>query len=404
MPFLLAALMLVPLLLAQIQDSDAKRIAVIDHTGLYAGRLRSSGQYIFEQAGGNEPINVRAKIGNEIFGMLEIVGNLTDNPNAATFISEKQAPADLLSYINQTLSETAQEERIAHYTLQANIDREVVRSLQEILDAKNKISVNTVRLEEDGSEKESSVELTMAIGFVMIMFMYMFIMIYGAMVLQGVIEEKTNRIVEVMVSSVRPFHLMMGKIIGVGLVGFTQLFIWIAMGAVLLTAVASLIPSAGITGSGSSEDIMKIIGLLASVNWVYILGFFVLFFIGGYLIYASIFAMAGSAVDNPQDSQQFMTPITLIFVFALYSGLYSVNNPDGPLAFWCSIIPLTSPIVMMIRISAQVALWETLLSLFILYVSVFLTVKFAARIYRVGILMYGKKNSWKELLKWVRYQ
>jgi ABC-2 type transport system permease protein len=399
MPFLMAALMFIPLLLAQVQDSEVKRIAVIDRTGLYAPRFQSSEQYAFEPVTAEEESAVRSKIGGNLFGLLEITGDLTQNPKMAVFVSEKQAPGDLLSYINQTLTETSREERIAQFTQQAAIDAEIVRSLQKILDAKNKISVNTVRLEKDGSEKESSVELTTSIGIALILFMYMFIMIYGAMVMQGVIEEKTNRIVEVMVSSVRPFHLMMGKIIGIGLTGFTQLFIWIAMGVILLTAGGAFIPA-----GGGSESAMKLFGLLMSVNWGYILGFFILFFIGGYLIYASIFAMAGSAVDNPQDSQQFMMPITLIFVFALYSGLYSANNPDGPLAFWCSIIPFTSPIVMMIRIPAEIPLWEILLSLLILYGSVILTTKFAAKVYRIGILMYGKKPSWKELVKWVKYK
>ena len=253
-------------------------------------------------------------------------------------------------------------------------------------------------MDQDGTEKESSVKLASGLGFALIMFMYMFIMTYGAMVMQGVIEEKTNRIVEVMVSSVKPFNLMMGKIIGIGLVGFTQLFIWILMGAIILGIGNSLLPATG------GEGALSYISLLSSVNWFFLLGFFILFFIGGYLIYAAIFAMFASAVDNPQDTQQFVMPITIIFIVALYAGIYSVNNPDGPLAFWCSIIPFTSPIVMMVRIPAEVAIWEAILSLAILYASTILMIKFAAKIYRVGILMYGKKPSIKEILKWAKYK
>lgn len=398
-PFLSAALVFLPLLLAQVKDSETKRIVVIDQTGLYKSYLQSSNQYYFDLVDDNID-DTRTKIGKEVFGILQITDNLNQNRNAATFLSEKQVPMDLLVYINQVLTEVSKEDKLSEYTRTISVDKEVVQSIQKILESKNKISVTTIRLDQDGSEKETSVKLASGLGFALIMFMYMFIMTYGAMVMQGVIEEKTNRIVEVMISSVRPFDLMMGKIVGIGLIGFTQLFIWIIMGAAIISASSLFIPETASQATG----IISYISMLSSVNWVYIISFFILFFIGGYLIYAAIFAMFASAVDNSQDTQQFVMPITIIFIFALYAGIYSVNDPDGPLAFWCSIIPLTSPIVMMVRIPAEVALWETLLSLTILYVSVILTIKFAAKIYRIGILMYGKKPSIKEILKWISYK
>ena len=228
----------------------------------------------------------------------------------------------------------------------------------------------------------------------------MFILMYGTMVMNGVVEEKSNRIVEVMISSVKPFDLMMGKIIGIGLVGITQLLIWIVLIGGVLASAGTLFPQSGMEDAGSPLDV----NLLLSVNWIEIVICFLLFFIGGYLIYASIFSIIGAAVDNAQDTQQFVLPVTLIFVFALYAGIYSIQNPDGPLAFWCSLIPLTSPIVMMVRIPFGVPIWQVLLSIAILYISIVLVVKFAAKIYRVGILMYGKKPNIKEVIKWFSYK
>lgn len=256
-----------------------------------------------------------------------------------------------------------------------------------------------MRLKEDGSEKETSTGLATAIAWITTMVMYMFVFSYGSMVMQGVVEEKSNRIVEVMVSSVRPFTLMMGKIIGICLVGITQLLIWVVLCIVLFKiATAMFIPDMQM---GSITDYMS---MMSSVNWIEIIVFFFLFFIGGYLMYASLFAMFGSAVDNVQDSQQFVMPVTIIFIFALYAGIYSVQNPDGPLAFWCSMIPLTSPVVMMVRIPFGIPLWESLLSVCLLYITAIIIVKFAAKVYRVGILMYGKKPSVGELFKWMRYK
>ena len=168
----------------------------------------------------------------------------------------------------------------------------------------------------------------------------------------------------------------------------------------VLASAGTLFPQSGMEDAGSPLDV----NLLLSVNWIEIVICFLLFFIGGYLIYASIFSIIGAAVDNAQDTQQFVLPVTLIFVFALYAGIYSIQNPDGPLAFWCSLIPLTSPIVMMVRIPFGVPIWQVLLSIAILYISIVLVVKFAAKIYRVGILMYGKKPNIKEVIKWFSYK
>lgn len=401
-PFLFAGLIFLPILLSQVKDSETKKIVIVDRSGIYAPHFKSTEDYKFEIVKEN-PDESKVKDREEMFGFLDISGNLNQNPKGATFYSEKQLPMDLLMYINNTLTEVSKEYKLNEYTSSLSIDKEVVQSLQELLLSKDNISINTIRWDKDGAEKEMSVELASAIGMVLIMFMYLFILTYGAMVMQGVIEEKTNRIVEVMVSSVKPFNLMMGKIIGIGLTGFVQLFIWICMIALLLGVKEAVFPTLA-TVSDGTDSFMSYLNILPSVNWFNILFFFLLFFLGGYLIYAAIFAMFGSAVDNPQDTQQFVMPISIIFIFSLYVGLASAQNPDGPLAFWCSMIPLTSPMVMMVRIPAEIPLWETILSLVILYISVLLTIKFAAKIYRVGILMYGKKPNVKELYKWFKYK
>lgn len=231
---------------------------------------------------------------------------------------------------------------------------------------------------------------------------------YGNMVMQAVLEEKKSRVVEVMVSSVKPVNLLVGKIIGIGLVGLTQLAVWIVMTTVLMSGVSMFISSPEQAVAMSSEmgdfNIEGLMSTVMSVNWLEVILYFVLFFIGGYVLYASIFAMFASAVDSEEDTTQFMTPVTLVIFFAFFAGFYSVSNPDGPLAFWTSLIPFTSPIVMMVRIPFGIPFWEILLSLVLLYGTFIVISIFAAKIYRVGILMYGKKPSFKEMMKWVTYK
>jgi ABC-2 type transport system permease protein len=225
---------------------------------------------------------------------------------------------------------------------------------------------------------------------------YMFIFVYGAMVMQGVMEEKTNRIIEVMVSSVKPFDLMMGKLIGIGLVGLTQFGLW---GAVI--GGVSLFGTTLLSGIGGSSEI--IVNFLTTGNLLELCLYFILFFIGGYLIYASLFAAIGAMVNSQEDTQQYMMPITILILFAFYAGFYSAQNPDGPLAFWTSLIPLTSPIVMMTRLPYGVPLWQLCLSIALLAITVILIIRLAAKIYRVGILMYGKKPTYAEIVKWLKY-
>ncbi|MCD7976195.1 MAG: ABC transporter permease, partial [Tannerellaceae bacterium] len=280
-------------------------------------------------------------------------------------------------------------------------------------------NIQTVKWAQDGTEQLSSSVVASIVGGVFTFIIYMFIMIYGSMVMQGVMEEKTNRIIELIISSVPPFELMMGKIIGVLLVGLTQVVIWAMLTGILLTGSQFILAgnidpalleqgaapfNSPINMNGAMEQGNEIFQFLQTIHLGEILFFFVIYFIGGYLLYASLFSAMGAISEHPEDAQQFMIPVTFIMLFAFYAGLYSLENPDGPLAFWCSMIPFTSPIVMMIRIPFDVPLWEKLISVTLLYGAAIGFVWFSAKIYRIGILMYGKKPSLKEIVKWFRYK
>jgi ABC-2 type transport system permease protein len=277
--------------------------------------------------------------------------------------------------------------------------------------------VENIKWDESGEEQRSEAFAAQMLGLLLSLLTYMFVLCYGAMIMNGVIEEKTNRIVEVIVSSCRPMELMLGKIVGVALVGLTQIAIWGimvvgGMSLLGLNAVTTAAPEVAMmqsvgadaaTGVATPDStITEILAVVAGINWAQMLSCFLLYFVGGYLLYAALFAAFGSAVDQPSDASQFTMPIMMILIFAFYAGMYSINNPDGPLAWWCSMIPFTSPIVMMIRLPYDVPTWEVALSLLLLFATAFATVYLAGRIYRTGILMYGKKTSLKELLRWLR--
>ncbi|MDR1525509.1 MAG: ABC transporter permease [Tannerella sp.] len=403
-PFLFAALVFVPLWLSSIKSSDIYEVAVIDRTGKYALLFEDTDSFRFTVFGDRAPAEESKESHPGIFAFLEITDDLLKNPKAAAFYSEKQIPQDLKRDVNRVLSQYLEKEKRASFNI-PNID-EIIENSRVHID------VQTIKWGKDGTASESSSEMSSIIGMLFTFIIYMFIMMYGAMVMQGVMEEKTNRIVEIMVSSVRPFDLMMGKIIGIGLVGLTQILIWCILTAVLVSiggvfmglgggqAMPPDMSQYGATAMSSSASLLSKFG---SFNFVEIISCFVLFFIGGYISYASLFAAIGAAIDAPEDSQQFMTPIMVFLIFAVYAGIYSVNNPDGPLAFWCSLIPFTSPVVMMVRIPYDIPFWQIFVSLVLLFASAIFTVWLSAKIYRVGILMYGKKPGFKEIARWVKY-
>lgn len=416
MPFLFAALVFVPYWLSTIKDSGIRKIIVIDESGLYASEFESTAYYEYEILGIGEgdATDQKSRIGKDVYAILQITGDLNKNPKAVSLLSEKQAPMDLLLSIERRLSDKVTEQKLEILSHADNVDNKTIAQVRDIVESSNNISLSTMRWGDDGTISETSTVVASIVGGGFTILIYMFIMIYGGMVMQAVMEEKRSRIVEVMISSVKPVYMLIGKIVGIGLVGITQLVFWGVMLALLFTGASffltnpeqasEMAAASGQMGGVAGMDIEGALSSIMSVNWFEIIFFFLIYFIGGFVMFASIFATIGAAVDNEEDTQQFMTPITIIMLFSFYAGFYSINNPDGPLAFWGSLIPITSPIVMMVRLPFGVPLWEKLLSVVLLYGSFILTSIMAAKIYRVGILMYGKKPTIKELVKWMKYK
>ena len=407
MPFIIAAVVVAPLLLASIKDDTQHTVMLVDKTLKYAPLFEDNESYHFVTAPEvlpefrEEDANVKA--------VILISEDLMENPNALKMYSSEEVPTDLQRLTEDILSEKVRADKLASYN---------VEGLEEIIaSAEVNISAQTVKWTDDGGETSSNSGIALGVGFLFTFMIYMFVMSYGGMVMQGVMEEKTNRIMEIIVSSVKPFQLMMGKIIGIALVGFVQIAIWGVMLTAILTAVAFLVgtpevatPPTMMGGDAAMQTVVAeaqagnpVTEILGALPIVELLVMFVLYFIGGYLLYASFFAAVGASINAQEDSSQFMMPVILIMIFGLYAALYGAENPDGPLAFYASIFPLTSPIVMMVRIPFGVPLWQELLSLALLYASAIFIVWMSGRIYRVGILMYGKKPTVKEIMKWIRY-
>ncbi|MGL4780788.1 MAG: ABC transporter permease [Bacteroidales bacterium] len=409
-PFIMIAMMAVPLWLSTLKDSSAKKVGLVDYSGLYKEVLKNTDQFVFFNLE-NEDIKLNAgddKAEDAYDAYIVINAPITKENNKISFISLKQIPVELRAYVEGNLEE---------YVYNQNLANSGVENIKNIIeDARVRINVDTIKRMDTGEEVSSSGEIAGVIGIFTTFLIYMFIFMYGAQVMNSVVEEKTNRIVEILVSSVSPVELMMGKILAIALVGLTQMMIWVVMigAAVTYMGVAFGLTSKGVdpaqvAGMAQmaqmpvSGPAAEIFGVVTGFNWSLILGMFVIYFIGGYLLYSSMFAAVGAAVDSQADTQQFMLPITLPIIFALYAGIYSAQNPDGPLAFWCSLIPFTSPIVMMVRLPFDVPMWQILLSVGLLIVTFVGMVFISAKIYRVGILMYGKKTNYKELIKWIRY-
>jgi ABC-2 type transport system permease protein len=385
MPVLFIGLILGTFLLSMI-NNEVKNIVVVDETGEYIAALQDTEQYHFIAAK-NGFEDFRKDSDDDIYATLLITGDLLQNPSAIALYSRKQVVGSVSETISSQLDTYLSDKKLASYNIPGLKDM--------ITESKISVDMKTIKWDDSGHEQHASSEAASVIGILFTTLIYMFIFVYGAMVMQGVMEEKTNRIVEIMVSSVKPFDLMMGKLIGIGLVGLTQFGLW-----ALLFGGVSL---SGLFLAGDSGMFHQVNEALGAINLPELCLYFVLFFIGGYLMYASLFAAIGAMVNSQEDTQQYMMPITVLILFAFYAGLYSAQNPDGPLAFWTSLIPFTSPIVMMIRLPYGVPWYELLLSIALLILAVILVVQLAAKIYRVGILMYGKKPGYAEIVKWLKY-
>ena len=391
-PFLFVAIGAVPVLISEWNNSgSAEAVTVIDETGRLAGVIPDTESFRFiplkGEAGSTDVKGFFDQAGDSMSALVVIPANVLDSAKVNIY-SKSTVNMALVSHVTESLNDTLTAVKIASMGV-PNLDKMVK-------EAQVDIDVNSVKLSDDGTESEASTTAAMVLGMVLAFITYMFVLTYGAMIMNSVIEEKTNRIVEVIVSSCKPYQLMMGKIIGVALVGLTQFLIW----AILISvAVGGL----GISlANDPMSDLAVVFNAIQSVNLVSIFTCFVVYFLGGYLLYASLFAGFGSAVDQASDASQFTSPIIIVMVVALYAGIGCMENPNGSMAMWCSMIPFTSPIVMMVRLPYDVPFWQIAVSVALLYGTAFGLVWVSSRIYRIGILRYGKKFTFKEIMGWVK--
>lgn len=403
-PILMIGLMLVPALLMDMNSSDARLVSIVDMSGKYGKDFKDTDDYKF-QVLENTPIDKikqqYEKADGDIYAILVIPANV-ETTHQVNIYSDNPVKMSLNNEVEDVLEKSLSDAKISSYD---------IPGLADIIEKSQiSVSVKSHTWDEEG-ESVSSSTLSMIIGMALAMLTYVFVLMYGAMIMSSVVEDKTNRIVEVIVSSCRPLELMLGKIVSIALVGLTQIAVWsifVGIGLFALSAIgftsspADTVQLQGEMAQLPISEGEEIVQAILGVDWGKLLCIFVLYFIGGYLLYASLFAGFGSAVDQQSDANQFMTPVMMIIILALLIGEGCMQDPDGTLGVICSFIPFTSPIVMMIRLPYDVPAWEIATSVLLLYGTAFLFTFFASRIYRTGILMYGRKVTFKELLKWAR--
>ena len=386
----------------------ATEVSVYDDSGIFTSEFKNTETVSFS-AGKTSFAEAKKEAATNEDGFILHIPKDIEQLSKVELYSKKKVGLSALSTINAQLEEILRNKQLKD----AGIDAKTLATI------KPDISIDSKELTAEG-EKDSSAGAAYAIGFAAAILIYMSLFIYGAQVMRGVIEEKTSRIVEVVISSVKPFQLMMGKIIGIGLVGLTQFTLWIVLsttlvgtaGKILLKDKVNTVKTELVEGKqnkaiaeASNNPALTVINAVKTLNLPYIFACFLVYFLGGYLIYSALFAAVGSAVDNETETQQFMLPITLPLLFTyIMSFSFIINNPDSSLSFWLSIIPFTSPIAMMVRLPFGVPDWQLALSMVLLIGGFILTTWIAAKIYRVGILMYGKKASYKELAKLLFYK
>jgi len=392
-PLLMAALMIVPTYLAN-ETQELRTIAIQEDGFEFTNQIEDTDFLLFSKIPTEDAILLKKNFSeSDYYALLYI------EEDTFTLYSNQQISLSVSKIIENQL-----EKIIEHQKL-----KEAGINLTILSEAQSTVNITTKIITEDGSTTNSKAEASMGIGFICGILIYMFIFMYGTMVMRGVIEEKTSRIVEVIISSVKPFQLMMGKILGVALVGLTQFALWILL-TIAIASIAELmfIDSSSMTTELDPTQQSILLGELSNltegINLIQIFISFIFYFLAGYLMYSSLFAAVGSAVDAEADTQQFVLPITIPLILAFILIQPIMENPEGPLAFWMSIIPFTSPVIMMVRLPFGVANWELALSMAVLVLSFLLTTYFAGKIYRTGILMYGKKTSYKELWKWLTYK
>ncbi|MCX7697146.1 MAG: ABC transporter permease [Bacteroidales bacterium] len=413
-PILMALLIVVPIYLAQLSDQP-KEVAVVDETGLFYGRFPQLNWLKFSYPA-MDVETLKSNLKKSSYdAILYIPTSVINGPANVRLIMKKELGFQVREIIKSVIAYELKSHRLAL----AGVDKSLLKDIE--------VSVNIDSYVVRGKNEEMSFsDLRYFIGFLASTLIYIFIIIYGSMVMRGVIEEKSSRIVEILVSSVKPFELMMGKIVGIALVGLMQFVLWIILTFTFVMGIKTIDPSLftyrepvklelknkGLTPEEaqaiqqnielSQSQLNQILEGIRHIEFGNILGAFLFYFVFGYLLYAAMFAAIGSLVDNETDTQQFVLPITVPLLLGIISINFVLNNPDGPVSFWLSIIPFTSPISMMARIpfTPPVTWWHFILSAVLLILFFILTVWLSGKIYRTGILLYGKKITWREVFKW----
>lgn len=418
-PILFAALIILPSLIMTLSSGKTgQQILVVDHSGLCEPFFNDTDEFVYKFDQQADVAGIKKSFPDNLYALVEISEPDSSLNVAVSALSSKQLNLDAKTEIERNVKNALEKHKLERYNIE-NLE-------QIIKEINTKVSVKTFTVTESGDEKVAMVEIYMGIAYIASFMIYMFIFMFGSMVMRGVIEEKTTRIVEVIVSSVRPFQLMLGKILGVGSVAMLQFLIWILLTVAITAGVQSIIgfdkiagttpeianvagaqgtELAGVVNAAQTDSGVagEIFSALSSVPVTGIVVSFILYFLLGYLLYAAMFAAVGSAVDNEADTQQLIFPVTLPLILGLFIMIHTFQHPDSALSFWGSMIPFTSPMVMMARVPFGVPFWELALSVGLLAVTFLFMTYVSAKIYRVGILMYGKKPNFKDLYKWLKY-
>lgn len=418
-PILFATLIILPSLIMTLSSGKTgQQILVVDHSGLCEPFFNDTEEFVYTFDQQADVAGIKKSFPDNLYALVEISEPDSSLNVAVSALSSKQLNLDAKTEIERNVKNALEKHKLERYNIE-NLE-------QIIKEINTKVSVKTFTVTESGDEKVAMVEIYMGIAYIASFMIYMFIFMFGSMVMRGVIEEKTTRIVEVIVSSVRPFQLMLGKILGVGSVAMLQFLIWILLTVAITAGVQAIIgfdkiagttpeianvagaqgtELAGVVNAAQTDSGVagEIFSALSSVPVTGIVVSFILYFLLGYLLYAAMFAAVGSAVDNEADTQQLIFPVTLPLILGLFIMIHTFQHPDSALSFWGSMIPFTSPMVMMARVPFGVPFWELALSVGLLAVTFLFMTYVSAKIYRVGILMYGKKPNFKDLYKWLKY-
>ena len=421
-PILFAALCILPSVIMFMAKDTGKKVAVVDQSGIVMPYLVDTDAVDYQDYSAEPADSMKANFEELGLDVLVIVSPLDTAAKTVSVSSYSPKPLsmELKEGVQSKVNDAVEDYRLALYD---------ITDLKQIMeDVKANISMSTYTMDESGEEKITSSEVYMIISMILSIIIYMFIAMFSGMVMQSVIEEKASRVVEVLVSSVKATELMFGKIIGVACVALTQFFLWIVLTLVLVGGFSAFVGFDSIMGDPAQAEQMvemttqmggvdmaemtaamqeeeglgAVLSTLNDINWVQMIFAFIIYFALGYLLYASLFAAIGSAVENEADTTQLQMPITLPLMLAFFIALYAFNAPDSQIVWWGSMIPFTSPIVMLARIPFGVPMWELALSIALLVLTFGACGWLSAKIYKIGILMFGKKTTFKDLWKWLR--